>query len=149
MINTVEIERSRLSVRGSCLFDFHEDTLSTTTFTSLCQFRGFKCPARHTTKLSTPVPILSVFSPISTTARARVRNSRPINKGQVFRGNHAENNFLFATSNNDGRCYSDRRDQCTTITKCASLAVLSIADRPISPDSAENAGGTVPVTAGT
>ena len=24
-------------------------------------------------------------------------------QGQVFRGNHAENNFLFATSNNDGR----------------------------------------------
>ena len=36
---------------------------------SLCQFRGFnchaKCTARLTTNLTTPIPILSVFSPIS------------------------------------------------------------------------------------
>ena len=39
-----------------------------TSFTSLCQFRGFncnaKCPARLTIKLSTPVSILSVLTHI-------------------------------------------------------------------------------------
>ena len=43
-------------------------------------------PALLTTKSSTPAPILSVFSPISTTALAGVRKSRPINKGRCFEG---------------------------------------------------------------
>ena len=92
LIKSVAIDWSNLSVRGSCLFLLarRRTGISSIKFVSLCQFCGFnrnaRCPARLTTKSSTPVPILSVFSPISTTARAGVRKSRPIKEGKCFEG---------------------------------------------------------------
>ena len=92
LIKTVAIDWSSFSVRGSCLFRLARRCtgISSIKFASLCQSCGFnrsaRCPARLTTKSSTPVPILSVFSPISATALAGVRKSRPINKGRWFEG---------------------------------------------------------------
>ena len=92
LIKTVAIDWSSFSVRGSCLFRLsrRRTGISSMKFASLCHSYGFnrsaRCPALLTTKSSTAVPILSVFSPISTTALARVRKSRPINKGRCFEG---------------------------------------------------------------
>ena len=92
LMKTVAIVRSRLSVRGSCLFRLARGRtgMCTATFASLFQSRGFnrsaKCPAPLTIKLSTSVPVLSVLSPISTTGKARGRKSRPTNKGRCFEG---------------------------------------------------------------
>ena len=92
LIKTVATGWSNLSVRGSCLLRLarRRTRISSIKFVSLCQSCGFnrnaRCPARRTTKSSTPVPILSVFSPTSTTARAGVWTSRPINTGSCFEG---------------------------------------------------------------
>ena len=92
LIKTVAIDWISFSVRGSCLFRLarRRTGISSIKFASLCQSCGFnrsaRCPALLTTKSSTPIPILSVFSPISTTALAGVRKSRPLNKGRCFEG---------------------------------------------------------------
>ena len=125
LIKTVAIDWSSFSVRGSCLFRLarRRTGISSIKFASLCQSCGFnrsaRCPALLTTKSSTPVPILSVFSPTSKTARTGVK------KSQVFRRNHAENNSSLLASNKNGSRHSDRRDQCSTTTKFVSLSFTS------------------------
>ena len=44
---------------------------------------------------------------------------------QVFRKSHAENNSALLACNKNGSRHSDRRDECTTITKFVSLSFTS------------------------
>ena len=112
LIKTVAIDWSNISVRGSCLFllELRRTGISSTKFVSLCQSCGFnrnaRCPARLTIKSSTPVPILNVFPPISTTARAGVRKISTNQQRQVFRMNHTENNSAFLACNKNGSRHS-------------------------------------------
>ena len=143
LIKTVAIDRSRLSVRGSCLLRLarRRTGISSVTFASLCQSREFnrnaKCPTRLTIKLSTPVLVLSVFSPISTTARAGVRKSRPINKGRCSEGTTLKTIFPFlpatATGSltlieetSEGMMHFLVSDTLTRIQRCRFSAVVSV-----------------------
>ena len=120
LIKIVAIDWSSFSVRGSCLFFLARRR------TGICQSCGFnrsaRCPALLTTNSSTPVPIVSVFSPISTGRSQEISTNQ---QGQVFRRNHAENNSALLASNKNLSCYSDRRDECTTVTKFVPLSFTS------------------------
>ena len=198
LIKTVATDRSRLSVRGSCLLrpSRVRAGMSVTTFTSPRQCSRVQLQLQVPGSAHDQIIHASSDSErftLSTTAPARVRKSRPINKGRCAEGTTLFI-FSFTTSNNNVSHYSDRRDQRATITECVSLSftsfvdlvfqtmsisnflyfapvptcnteetscvddpqprsdldsphpVLSITDRPISRDSDEDAGRTVPVT---
>ena len=80
--------------------------------------------ARLTITLSTPVQVLSVFSPTSTTTRARVRKSLRINKGKCLEETTLDAIFPLRQAITMG-AVTDRRDQCATITKFLSLGLKS------------------------